>query len=51
MLTDMHLHLQDIPDPLMCKSILSLAQDLRTGQFVCNGTRPEDWPAVEKFAA
>ena len=50
MLTDMHLHLQDIPDPLMCKSILSLAQDLRTGQFVCNGTRPEDWPAVEKFA-
>ena len=51
MLTDMHLHLQDIPDPLMCKSILTLAQDLRTGQFVCNGTRPEDWPAVEKFAA
>ena len=51
MLTDMHVHLQDIPDPLMCKSILSLGQDLRTGQFVCNGTRPEDWQAVEKFAA
>jgi TatD DNase family protein len=28
-----------------------LAQDLKTGRFVCNGTRPEDWPAVEKFAA
>ncbi|MEI7751743.1 MAG: TatD family hydrolase [Candidatus Omnitrophota bacterium] len=50
MLSDMHLHLQDIPDIHMCKSILGLAQDLRTGQFVCNGTRPEDWPAVEKFA-
>ena len=50
MLTDMHLHLQDIPDPLMRKSILDLAQDLRTGQFICNGTRPEDWPLVEKLA-
>jgi len=48
MLTDMHLHLQDIPDRLMCKSILDLAQDLRTGRFVSNGTRPEDWPLVEK---
>ncbi|MDD5226904.1 MAG: TatD family hydrolase [Candidatus Omnitrophica bacterium] len=51
MLTDMHLHLQDIPDLHMCKSVLSLAQELRVGQFVCNGTRPEDWPVVEKFAA
>lgn len=51
MRTDMHLHLQDIPDVHMCKSILVLAQDLKTGRFVCNGTRPEDWPAVEKFAA
>jgi TatD DNase family protein len=50
MLTDMHLHLQDIPDPLMGKSILTLAEHLRTGQFVCNGTRPEDWLAVEKAA-
>ncbi len=50
MLTDMHLHLQDIPDVHMCKSVLALAQDLRAGRFVCNGTRPEDWPAVEKFA-
>ncbi len=50
MLTDMHLHLQDIPDPHMGKSILALAQDLRVGQFVCNGTRPEDWIAVEKIA-
>ena len=50
MLTDMHLHLQDIPDLHMCKSVLALAQDLRVGQFVCNGTRPEDWPAVEKFS-
>jgi len=50
MLTDMHLHLQDIPDPLMRRSILALAQDLRAGQFVCNGTRPEDWPVVEKCA-
>ncbi len=50
MLTDMHLHLQDIPDLHMCKSVLALAQDLKTGRFVCNGTRPEDWPAVEKFA-
>jgi len=49
MLTDMHLHLQDIPDPLMGKSILKLAEHLRVGQFVCNGTRPEDWAAVEKF--
>lgn len=51
MLSDMHLHLQDIPDPLMCKSVLTLAQDLRVGRFVSNGTRPEDWLAVEKFAA
>lgn len=50
MLTDMHLHLQDIPDPLMCKSILKLAEHLRVGQFVCNATRPEDWSAAEKFA-
>ncbi len=51
MLADMHLHLQDIPDIHMCRSVLSLAQDLRTGRFICNGTRPEDWDAVEKFAA
>jgi len=51
MLTDMHLHLQDIPDPLMGKSILKLAEHLHTGQFVCNGTRPEDWLAVEKAAS
>lgn len=51
MFTDMHLHLQDIPDVHMCKSILSLAQDMRTGRFVTNGTRPEDWPVVEKFAS
>lgn len=50
MLNDMHLHLQDIPDPLMARSVLTLAQDLRVGRFVSNGTRPEDWPAVEKSA-
>ena len=51
MFTDMHLHLQDIPDAQMRKSVLALAQDFRVGQFVCNGTRPEDWLAVEKLAA
>ena len=51
MYTDMHLHLQDIPDAQMCKSILTLAEQLNTGQFVCNATRPEDWLAVEKSAA
>jgi len=51
MFTDMHLHLQDIQDPLIRGSIMKLAQDFKAGQFVCNGTRPEDWPAVEKFAA
>jgi len=51
MYTDMHLHLQDIPDAQMLKSILKLAEHLQTGRFVSNGTRPEDWPAVEKLAA
>ena len=51
MFADMHLHLQDIPDTIMRRSILALAQDMKVGQFVCNGTRPEDWAAVEKFAA
>jgi len=51
MFTDMHLHLQDIPDPLMLQSILKLAEHLHVGRFVCNATRPEDWSAVEKFAA
>jgi TatD DNase family protein len=51
MYTDMHLHLQDIPDAQMRKSILTLAQELKVGQFVCNGTRPDDWAAVEKSAA
>ncbi len=50
MFADMHLHLQDIPDTIMCRSILALAQDMKVGQFVCNGTRPEDWPAVERAA-
>ncbi|MFA5160494.1 MAG: TatD family hydrolase [Candidatus Omnitrophota bacterium] len=51
MFTDMHLHLQDIPDAQMRKSILTLAEQLHAGQFVSNGTRPDDWPAVEKLAA
>jgi len=48
MFTDMHIHLQDIPDVQMRNSILKLAEHLNVGQFVCNGTRPEDWPLVEK---
>jgi len=48
MLIDMHLHLQDIKEAPIRGSILKLAQDFKTGQFVCNGTRPDDWPAVEE---
>ena len=51
MYTDMHLHLQDIPDVQMCRSVLKLAEHLNVGQFVCNGTRPEDWPVVENASA
>lgn len=35
----------------MSQSILALADQLRVGQFASHGTRPEDWPAVEKSAA
>lgn len=51
MYTDMHLHLQDIPDAQMRNSIMKLAEHLNTGRFVCNATRPEDWLAVETAAA
>jgi TatD DNase family protein len=51
MLIDMHLHLQDIQDPQIRASIMRLAQDFKAGQFVSNGTPPEDWAAVEKIAA
>jgi len=50
MLTDMHLHLQDIKEPPIRASILKLAQDFKAGRFVCNGTCPGDWPAVEGIA-
>ena len=50
MLTDMHLHLQDIKELPIRASIMKLAQDFKTGQFVCNGTRPDDWPLVEEAA-
>lgn len=51
MLSDAHLHFQDVPDVQMFKSILKLAEHLNTGRFVCNGIRQEDWPSVEKIAA
>jgi len=50
MLTDMHLHLQDIKELPICASIMKLAQDFKAGQFVCNGTRPDDWTEVEEIA-
>lgn len=50
MFTDMHLHLQDIAELPIRASIMKLAQDFKAGQFVCNGTRPDDWAAVEALA-
>lgn len=50
MLSDMHLHFQDIQEPPIRASILKLAQDFKAGRFVCNGTRPEDWQKVEDLS-
>ena len=49
MLIDMHLHLQDIKELPIRASIMRLAQDFKAGQFVSNGTRPDDWPVVEEI--
>ncbi|MFH0985411.1 MAG: TatD family hydrolase [Candidatus Omnitrophota bacterium] len=50
MLSDMHLHFQDIKELPIRASILKLAQDFKAGRFVLNGTRPEDWQAVEDLS-
>ncbi|MBU9888639.1 MAG: TatD family hydrolase [Candidatus Omnitrophica bacterium] len=50
MLIDSHIHLQDIKTEKVRASLLSRARELAVGRFVCNGTRPEDWPLVREIA-
>ncbi len=50
MLIDSHVHLQDIQSEKVRASLLSRARGLMVGKFVCNATRPEDWPLVRDIA-
>ncbi len=50
MLIDSHIHLQDIKEEKIRAALLLRARELRVGKFLCNSTRPEDWPAVREIA-
>ncbi len=48
---DCHLHLQDERLRPVLDDVLARARDRGVGQFLCNGTSPEDWQEVLDLAA
>ncbi|MBI9017994.1 MAG: TatD family hydrolase [Phycisphaerae bacterium] len=47
---DSHLHLQDPVYPLENTAMIQRAIDVNIRLMVCNGTSPDDWPAIKNLA-